>query len=337
MNIAVVGIGVMGRRHLEIIRNLGLRLVGICDARPEALREAQDKFQLPAAVLYTDARRMLAETKPEALIVSTTASSHCLYTCLGAEHGARYILCEKPMGISIEECDRMIETCAAHGVKLAINHPIRYMEQYREAKRIVQSPEFGGLSSIAVITGNCGVSMNGVHYFEMFRYMNGEPPVEVTAWLSGQETANPRGAQYEDHAGSVRLTTASGKRLYVEMGADQGHGVKMIYSGRCGQLLVDELAQTMSLTVRHEQYRNMPTIRNGLPHADSVQKISLTGTLESTQRVLQALLNDDRPPSGAEGRLAVLVLVAAHVSHERRRTVQLTDPDLPRTRTFRWA
>ena len=338
MKTAVIGVGRMGRRHVQVIRDLGPRLVGVCDQSPEALALTDEEYGVPVEQQFTDASTLLEQTTPECVIVATTAPTHCLYTCLAAEAGAKYILCEKPMGVSLAECDRMIETCQAHGAKLAINHQMRFMQQYTEPKRIVQSEAFGGLSSVTVVAGNFGMAMNGTHYFEMFSYMTDEAPVEVTAWFSEDKVPNPRGPQFEDRAGAVRLTTASGKRFYMEISADQGHGVKVIYSGPYGQLVVDELKGTMYLAVREEQYRNLPTTRYGMPWVESVHKIEPADSVGPSRAVLDALLHDKNPPTGEDGRLAVAVLVAAYVSDENGHVpVRLDDPNLPRERVFPWA
>ena len=265
-------------------------------------------------------------------------SSHCAYTSLAAEAGARYILCEKPMGVSLAECDRMMEVCSRHGTRLAVNHQMRFMEQYTASKRIVQSEAFGGLSSVTVVAGNFGMANNGSHYFEMFRYMTDEPPIEATAWFSTETVPNPRGPQFEDRAGAVRLTTVSGKRFYMEIGADQGHGMKVVYSGPYGQLVVDELAGTMYLAVRGDRYRDMPSTRYGMPSVESVQKISPADSVGPTRAVLEALLDDDDPPTGEDGRMAVAALVAAYVSDENGHIpVSLGDSALPLDRVFPWA
>src|SRR5205814_558743 len=114
------------------------------------------------------------------------------YTCAAADSGAKSILCEKPMACSIAECEKMIGACRGSGVKLAVNHPMRYMASYMEPKRIVQSEEFGGLISMTVIGGNFGMAMNGTHFFEGFRYLADEEPDEITAWLDSDLVANPR-------------------------------------------------------------------------------------------------------------------------------------------------
>jgi len=338
MRAAVIGTGRMGRRHIQVIQELGLALVGICDCNPEALTMAAEEQLAARAIHFTDPHLMLSQTKPECVIVSTTAPTHCEYTCLAAEAGARYIFCEKPMAVSLEECDRMIATCRAHGVRLAINHQMRFMQQYTEPKRIVQSEVFGGLSSVTVVAGNFGMAMNGTHYFEMFRYMTDEPPVEVTAWFSPEKVPNSRGLQFEDRAGAVRLTTSSGKRFYMETGADQGHGMRVIYAGPYGQLVVDELAGTMVLSVREEQYHDLPTTRYGMPGVETMQKIEPADAVEPTRAVLDALLKDKNLPTGEDGRLAVAALVAAYVSDENGHIpVRLDDANLPRERVFPWA
>ena len=338
MKTAVIGIGRMGQRHVRIVRDLGLRLAGVCDQSVEALTLVGKEHRVPKERWFTDASALLKQTNPECVIVATTAPTHCEYTCLAAEAGVRYILCEKPMGVSLAECDRMIETCHTHGVRLAINHQMRFMQQYTEPKRIIQSDAFGGLGSVTVVAGNFGMAMNGTHYFEMFRYMIDEAPVEVTAWFSTEEVPNPRGPQFEDRAGAVRLTTASGGRFYMEIGADQGHGGKVIYAGPYGQLVVDELAGVMYLALREEQHRHLPTTRYGMPWVESVHQIERADAVAPSRAVLDALLDDKNPPTGEDGRLAVAVLVAAYVSHENGHVpVRLDDADLPRERVFPWA
>ena len=90
---------------------------------------------------------------------------------------------------------------------------MRFMEQYTKAKEIVEDASFGGLASATVVAGNFGIAMNGSHYFEMFRYLADEMPAKVAAWFSSETVANPRGAQFEDRAGSVRITTGEGASL----------------------------------------------------------------------------------------------------------------------------
>ncbi len=338
MRIGIVGIGQMGRRHIQVARSLQFEVVGICDQNSEALRLAAQEYGLTDRQQFINLRDLLEQAQPECVVISTTAPTHCEFTCLAAESGVRYILCEKPMAVSLLQCQQMIEVCRANNVSLAINHQMRFMEQYLEPKRIVQSEAFGGLSSVTVVAGNFGMAMNGTHYFEMFRFMTDESPNEVTAWFSKFRVHNPRGPQFEDRAGSVRLTTASGKRFYMEIGDDQGHGMQVIYAGPYGKLVVDELAGTMHLAMREDQYRSLPTTRYGMPWVESTHKIQPADAIAPSLSVLDALLNKKHPPSGEDGRLAVAILVGAYLSDENgHRPVRLDTNDLPLDRVFPWA
>ena len=335
---AVIGVGRMGRIHTQVVRDLNLSLVGIGDQNSETLAEAGGALGIPDEKRFSDASELLEETRPECVIVATTAPFHSRYTCLAAEAGAKYILCEKPMGVSIRECNEMIDVCNRKGVSLAVNHQMRFMEQYTEPKRIVQSEAFGVLRSVTVVAGNFGMAMNGTHYFEMFRYMTDEAPEEVTAWFSEEKISNPRGPQFEDRAGCVRMTTPGGKRFYLEIGADQGHGMKVIYSGEYGQLVVDELAGQMYLSIREKRDRELPTTRYGTSSVERETRIKRAEIVGSTRAVLEALLNDKNPPTGEDGRLAVAVLIAAYISNENGHiAVRPGDGNLPVDRVFPWA
>lgn len=338
MDAAIIGMGSMGRRHVKVVRMLGLQLVGVCDKNPEALRAAGEQCDIPKDRCYAEAGEMLSVTHPECIIIATTAPTHSFYTCLAAEAGTRYILCEKPMAVSLRECDRMLDVCRTQGVRFAVNHQMRFMDHYCEPKRIIQSDEFGGLSSVTVVSGNFGMATNGLHYFEMFRYMSEERPRQVTAWLEPRGAPDPRGKDFEDRAGSIRVATPNGKRLYMEIGADQGHGIKVVYAGPYGQLVVDELTGTMHLSVREAQDRCAPSVRYALPGKERVLQVDPTETIKSSARVLDALINGGGFPSGEDARSAVAVLVAAYVSDERGALpIVVEEHALPIDRTFAWS
>jgi myo-inositol 2-dehydrogenase / D-chiro-inositol 1-dehydrogenase len=338
MNVAVVGMGRMGRRHIQAVRSIGLSVCGISDINPDSVASAGSEYGIGVDRQFATLESMLQRTKPECLIVATTAPSHAEYTEAAAKAGVKFIFCEKPMAISLDQCDRMMRVCQSHGAQLAINHQMRFMEQFLMPKRIIESETFGGLSSVTVVGGNFGLSMNGLHYFEMFRFMTDELPREVTAWFSNEKVPNPRGAQFVDQAGAVRIVTPSGKRLYLDCWSNQGHGVQTIYAGPFGQLRVDELAGEMTLSVRDAADRALPTTRYGTTPIRSTGAIPPAEVIESSAAVLRSLVEEKDYPDGETGRLAVAVLVAAYQSHERGHVaVDLQRDTLPRDRVFAWA
>lgn len=338
MKAALLGLGRMGLRHLEVLRALKLDVIGASDLQEQARAKAAADYGVPATALFADAREMIEKTRPELLVVATTAPSHADFVCLGANNGARAILCEKPMAVSLADCDRMIDACTASGTRLAVNHQMRFMEQYTRAKEIVEDPSFGGLASATVVAGNFGIAMNGSHYFEMFRYLTDEMPAHVAAWFSVDTVANPRGAQFEDRAGSVRITTAKGRRFYLDASTDQGHGMHVTYAGPYGRLVIDELAGKGQLVVRQAEHRDVPTTRYGMPYDERMIEITPADSVAPTRAVLEALLAGKDYPDGVVGRMAVEVLAAAYASHEQGgKVIELASANLPRDRKFPWA
>jgi predicted dehydrogenase len=337
-SVAVIGAGRMGRRHIHAARKLGLTLVGVVDRAQSSLQEAKAEHGLPDNLLFSTAEELFAAAAPECLIIATTADSHCSLTCMAAEHGVKYILVEKPLAVSLAECNTMIAVCRKHGAKLAVNHQMRFLEQYSVPKSLLDSDAYGGFKSMTVVAGNFGISMNGTHYFEAFRYMANEDPIEVSAWFSSETVPNPRGAQFEDRAGSIRVVTASGKRMYLEIGADQGHGVQVVYAGRNGTIHVNEITGDMLASVREGQYRDLPTTRYGMPAIATHEKIAPVEVVDSTAEVLSALLaNSSDNVTAEQGMMAVKVLVAAYTSAENGNiTVRLNAP-LDDSRIFPWA
>jgi hypothetical protein len=191
---------------------------------------------------------------------------------------------------------------------------------------------------MTVIGGNFGFAMNGAHYFEAFRFLTGEVPVEVSAWFSPAMVPNPRGPQYQDRAGCIRAVTGSGKRLYMDVSADQGHGFGATYACRYGVITVDELAGELCSTEREAQYRELPTTRYGMPCISKRYSVSPPDLIETTVAVLNALTSGQSSVSGEDGRQVVELLVAAHQSADQGGApVRLNGNDVDRQRIFPWA
>ncbi|MCT7995220.1 Gfo/Idh/MocA family protein [Laspinema olomoucense] len=337
MNVAIMGVGRMGRRHIYSSQKLGLSLKFVSDISEQSLAITKQELSLPDSLIADSISDVFTPPPPECIIIATTADSHCQLVCQAAEAGVQYILVEKPMAVSLEQCDRMIETCNRYGAKLAVNHQMRFMDQYTRPKRLLETEEYGGLTSMTVVGGNFGFAMNGTHYFEAFRYVANEAIVEVTAWFSPEIIPNPRGPQFEDRAGSIRAITASGKRLYIDIGSDQGHGIRAIYAAKNGMIAVNELSGEMVTSVREKKYTNLPTTRYGMPGVDSQQNIEPAEVIDSSAAVLNALINNTNNVSGECGRQSIAVLVAAYQSAENGSIPVRLDSHLNRSRIFPWA
>lgn len=334
--IIVIGVGRMGQAHAKAAQSLGQTIVALVDRDEAKLQAAQASLNLSGDVCFTDLEAALA-LKPDVAMIATTAPAHADLTIACARAGVKKILCEKPMAQSLAQCDAMIAACQEADAELAINHQMRFMDQYTMVKSKLDSESFGGLSSMSVIAGCFGLAMNGTHYIEAFRFLtDGDAPQSVTAWFAGDDLPNPRGPDFRDKAGTIRMETVSGKRFYLEAANDQGHGMTVTYAAPYGHIMVDELGGEMHVTHRQAEHRSMPMTRYGMPVEREKIHFSSPDNVAPTAAVLKALLEGKNYTTGAEARQALAVLVAAYHSNQNGH-VPVTIDGLQSNEVFPWA
>lgn len=210
---AVVGLGGMGMGHARLVASLpAYALVAGCDLRPEAARRLG--AELPGAVGYTDYPRLLAEARPDVVVISTNSVSHAALTIQAAEAGLRGVYCEKPMATSMADGRAMLAACRRAGTALAVNHQRRLLPVFRTMRRLIDEGVLGG---IELIRASCAGDMlsDGTHLIDTVRFLAGD---EEVAWVFGQvyrERPDPAATRSEGF-------TASGGWRYghpVETGA----------------------------------------------------------------------------------------------------------------------
>lgn len=156
--------------------------------------------------LYHDHRRMLAESAPEICIVATHPELHCaMVEDCAAAPATRAIICEKPMALSLGECDRMIAACERAGVLLQINHNRRWHPEWIKAKELLEAGAIGRLNYVrcSMDGGKPAPSWRSEHegpllhdfshYFDLLDLFAGE-----VEWLCGMAEQRSRPWPVED-------------------------------------------------------------------------------------------------------------------------------------------
>jgi 3-hydroxyisobutyrate dehydrogenase-like beta-hydroxyacid dehydrogenase len=115
MKVCVIGVGRMGRRHIAAARGAGFELAGVFDQSPEALATTLSECDVEKDIAFSNASQMLAAARPDAVVISTTAPSHCDFVC-AAVAGVRHP--GEADGAS-SRVHRMVAACRAAG-KLAV-------------------------------------------------------------------------------------------------------------------------------------------------------------------------------------------------------------------------
>ena len=95
---------------------------------------------------YPQWQELVADADVESVYVATPVHLHAEQTIAAAEAG-KHVLCEKPMAMTVAECDRMIAACRTHGVRLGIAYYRRFYPAVLRVKAIVASGEIGTIGA----------------------------------------------------------------------------------------------------------------------------------------------------------------------------------------------
>ena len=142
LRMAVVGVGRMGLTHAEnlVSRVRGAKVIAVTTS--SAGRAAEARRRCGAVSVYSDLDGMLEAESLDAVVIASSTSAHVANVEDCASAGL-HILCEKPLGLSLEDCDRASEAARATGVKLMVGHTRRFDAGYIEARRVIESGGIG--------------------------------------------------------------------------------------------------------------------------------------------------------------------------------------------------
>ncbi|MFK7971524.1 MAG: Gfo/Idh/MocA family protein [Bacteroidia bacterium] len=138
---AVVGCGNIGKRHLAVIdADERAEIDAICDNVPETAAHFSELYEIPKS--FTDYTKMLAETDANIISICTPHGLHAEMTIAAAEAG-KHILVEKPMALSVEDCNRMIAAAKANNVELMVVKQNRYNKPIALARKAIEEGKLG--------------------------------------------------------------------------------------------------------------------------------------------------------------------------------------------------
>jgi predicted dehydrogenase len=144
MNVAVVGAGFAGGIHAQAWAGVGIESLLVVDADAERARAAAERWDGRPSTAVEDALGPAID----AVSVCLPTAFHADVT-LGAVQAGKHVLCEKPMALSADEAERMIEAAAGVGVTLMVAHVLRFWPEYDVLGELVSSRRLGGLRALS--------------------------------------------------------------------------------------------------------------------------------------------------------------------------------------------
>ena len=201
--IALVGTGIRGSTlwGTNLAENYGeqVRFVGLCDHNPGRLAFVHERMRVDCPV-YTDFDRMLRETRPEWVIVTTMDATHDRFIIGAMEHGA-HVITEKPMTTDAAKCQAILDTQARTGKEVLVTFNYRHSPHNTAIKQLLHDQQIGRVTSVdfhwylnvyhgasyfrrwhAYVANSGSLWVHkATHHFDLLNWWIGARPVAVTA------------------------------------------------------------------------------------------------------------------------------------------------------------
>jgi predicted dehydrogenase len=202
LGFALVGLGNLSTNQIApaLQKTQHCRLAGIVSGTPEKRQKWAAQYNIPERNIYSYETFDKIKDNPDidVIYVVLPNAMHGEYTVRAAQAG-KHVLCEKPMEVSAEKCQTMIEACKKHERQLAIGYRCQFVPYHQEMIRISRERQFGPLKLIEAsfgfkigdpnqwrlkqeLAGGGALMDVGIYALQGARYTTGEEPVEITAF-----------------------------------------------------------------------------------------------------------------------------------------------------------
>jgi len=220
LRLGVVGLGKAFMLMLPgLIAHPSVKLVAAADPR----REARERFAADfEAKSYEDFEALAADPSVQAIYVASPHEFHAAHVCVAAAHG-KHVLVEKPMALTRQDCQAMVEAVHNAGVHMVVGHSHSFDPPIMRTRALIESGEFGRLQMITALnftdflyrprrpeelrteTGGGVIYNQAPHHVDMVRLLAGGPVKSVRAVTGAWDQARPTEGAY-----SALLTFADG-------------------------------------------------------------------------------------------------------------------------------
>jgi predicted dehydrogenase len=198
LKFGLIGCGGLGKLHAGCVARIdGARFVGYADVREEAARGALEQFGGDYAT--TDVQKLLSDPAVDAVYICTQHDSHAALSIAAARAG-KHIFIEKPLALTVEECEATAIEVERCGVYLMPAFKMRYYPLVRIAREFIPNPQVlvGQMmdnrwadTSWAQdpVRGGANVHSQGCHTTDILRFLSGSEPRRV--WAAGGTMTHP--------------------------------------------------------------------------------------------------------------------------------------------------
>ncbi len=317
VRLGVVGLGGWGK---FVVRNFSQRdrseLVYICDSNPFTLKQHQSLY--PQAKTTQEYSDLLEDPSIDAIVIATPAPFH-FEMVKAALNAGKHVYVEKPMTLTSEHSEELVEISESRGLKLMVGHLLEYHPAVAKMKQQIDSGDLGDVHYMYCQRVNLGVVRQfenafwslAPHDISIILYLFGQEPTHITA--SGQSFLQPG---IEDVVFAT-LHFPDGRLANIHVSWLDPHKKRsMVLVGSEKMLVFDDMAASEKIRIydKGAQFRNDTAgalqainVRHGdihSPHIPGTEPLAL-----ETQHFIDSILDDFTPRSdGRDGLRVVRIL-----------------------------
>ena len=332
LNIGIIGAGRIGKVHMQSITyNVPTaKVLGITDVFKDGLQELADKYGIEK--VYADYKEMLADKDIDAVLVCSSTDTHADISIEAAKAG-KHIFCEKPVDLTPEKVQAVIDAVAKAGVKLQVGFNRRFDHNFAHVRSLINEGKVGNLELIkitsrdpepppaeyAAVSGGMFLDMT-IHDFDMARFLAGSDVTEVYA--SATCLVDPAIGEAGDvDTAIINLKFENGALGVIDNSRRAAYG----YDQRIEVFGSKGAAMAANDTPTNVTIMNSEGVTTDKPLYFFLERYMQSFRDEMVQFV-DAVLNDkDTPTTGVDGLNSILVALAAKKSVKEGRPVKISE------------
>lgn len=138
--VAVIGLGFMGRTHIQALRRLGVEVYGVAGINEEEAKNAAAEFSITK--WYKDFDAAIADPDVKVVHLCTPNNLHFQHARKALEAG-KHVLCEKPLALTADESRELAALAKKTGLLTAVNYNLRFYPICQEAQARVKAGDLG--------------------------------------------------------------------------------------------------------------------------------------------------------------------------------------------------
>ena len=331
----MIGSGGISRHHcLRLAKIDSAQIVACADVSEDARTKLAEDFGIEHT--FEDYRDLLALDEVDAVFVCLPTFLHCAAVVAAADAG-KQVFCEKPMAMSLDDAQAMIDACAGRGVKLTIGFVRRFDNFWGKLRELVQEGAIGR----PVLWRHCAASAGptrpwfndaekgggplidgAVHNYDFARHIFGDAALA----MGSMKTFKPDNTALDTGSGLVRFRSGDEIMLSWSWGLPTG-----CRAGNLMDVLGPEGAIEFSATADDYPEGTSPQTHGGytILLADGEKRVEVYEKndmfLDQAQYFVDCVDNDQEPRvTGADGKRALEIGLAILESSRQGNSIPIT-------------